>query len=125
MATRDKPEEPLAYDEEKLPQGYVSYSVTQVMKEPTDSHHVRGVAIYIPHLHEVPSLSVRIIADERASPVMITSVKINENVGGYMQIAVAVQTLPPPPGAPPPQPTPVIGVHYCNIVAIGRPVANK
>lgn len=118
MATRDKPEEPLHCHEELLPDGYVSYSVTQVMSEPTGSHHVRAVAIYIPRLREVPSLSVRIIADASASPVMVTSVKIDENVGGYMQIAVAAQTLPP--GAPP-----VVGVHHCNIVAIGQPVAGK
>ena len=41
--------------------------------------------------------------------------KINENVGGYMQIAIAAQTLPP--GA-----EPATGVHFCNIVAIGKPI---
>jgi hypothetical protein len=47
---------------------------------------------------------------------MVYSVKINEDVGGYMQIAIEAQTLPP--GA-----NPATGLHYCNIVAIGKPLS--
>jgi hypothetical protein len=121
MLSRDKPEKPLQYDEEPLPHGYVSYSVTQLMGVPTGGYHVRQAAIYIPQQHGIPGLSVRIIADASASPLMISSVKINENVGGYMQIAIAAQTLPKGSDTAPP----VVGSHHCNIVAIGRPISTK
>jgi hypothetical protein len=111
-----KPEEPLAYNEEKLAFGYVSYCVTQQMTEPTNSPHVRGVAIYIPKLLDIPSVSIRIVSHAGSALLMVYSVKINEDVGGYMQIAIEAQTLPP--GA-----NPATGLHYCNIVAIGRPVS--
>ena len=109
-----KPEEPFAYDEEPLPHGYVSYSVTQRMTEPTGSPHVRGVAIYIPMQQETPSVSVRIISHEGSALLMVSSLKINDDVAGYMQIAIAAQTLTPGQHA--------TGVHFCNIVAIGKPI---
>lgn len=111
-----KPEEPLTYDEEKLPFGCVSYTVTQQMTKPEDADHVRGCAIYIPQLTDIPSLSIRIVSHAGSALLRVSSVKINENVGGYMQIAIAAQTLPP--GA-----EPATGVHYCNLVAIGKPKA--
>ncbi len=107
-----KPEEPLAYNEEPLPNGYVSYSVTQKMSMPTGSPHVRSVAIYIPKQKDVPSVSVQIIDFAAAALLMVTSLKINEDVAGYMQIAIAAQALPGGTAA---------GEHYCNIVAIGKP----
>jgi hypothetical protein len=110
-----KPEEPLVYGEEKLAFGYTSYSVTQKMTEPTGSPHVRGVAIYIPKLKDIPNLSVRIISSAGSALLTVYSVKINEDVAGYMQIAIEAQSLPP--GA-----HPASGVHHCNILAIGKPV---
>ena len=115
MSNPSKPEEPLAYDEEPLPFGYVSYSVLQKMTEPTGGPHVRQVAIYIPRLLDIPSVSIRIVSHAGSALLRVSSMKINENVGGYMQIAIAAQTLPP--GA-----EPATGVHFCNIVAIGKPI---
>lgn len=118
ISTKKRPEDPLVYNEEKLPHGNVGYSVTQVMSEPIGSPHVRGVAIYIPRLRELPNLTIRIIGNEGSSPLMVSSLKINEDVGGYMQIAIQAQILPL--GA-----SRVVGSHHCNIVAIGHPLAKK
>jgi hypothetical protein len=113
-----KPEEPLSYGEEPLPNGYVSYSVTQKMSMPTGSPGVRSVAIYIPKQKDIPSVSVRIISSAAATLLMVTSVKINEDVAGYMQIAIAAQGIPPGTSSG------AAGQHYCNIVAIGKPLAS-
>ena len=113
MTTISKPEEPLLYDEEPLPFGQTSYSVTQQMTEPDCAPHVRGVAIYLPLQTAVPAISIRIVSSAGSVPLVIYALKINENVGGWMQIAIEAQALPPADNA--------AGVHYCNIVAIGTP----
>jgi hypothetical protein len=111
---RGKPEAPLACHEEPLPSGYRSYSVLQEMTMPDGAHHVRGCAIYLPRMTGVPSVSVRIVSHEGSALLHVTSLKINDDVGGWLQIAVAAQSLPP--GA-----HPATGVHYCNLVVIGKP----
>mgnify|MGYP000512918537 CR=1 FL=1 len=110
----NRPEMPLACHVEPLPRGFASYSLTQKMIEPTGSPHVRSVAIYLPRMQDIPNLSVRIISSAASALLMVTSLKINEDVGGYMQIAVAAQSL---------MGGPATGVHHCNIVAIGKPMA--
>ena len=122
MANPKPIEQPL-YDEEPLPFDCVSYSVTQKMIEPTGSPHVRSVSIYIPQLTGIPSVSIRIISQAdptlpppKAGPALlrVSSLKIDNNVSGSMPITIAAQTLPP--GT-----SPATGIHYCNIVAIGKP----
>ncbi len=110
------PEIPLYCNEEQLPDGFVSYCAAQKMSEPTGSPHVRSVAIYIPKLKECPTVSVRIITHAAGALLTVTSLKINLDVGGYTQIAIAAGPLPPPHGG-----ATAAGVHYCNIVAIGKP----
>ena len=83
------------------------------MTMPDDAPHVRGVAIYIPKLLETPTVSVQIVTNEGGARMMVTSLKINLDVSGYTQIAVAAQVIPPG--------TDAAGVHHCNIVAIGKP----
>ncbi len=109
-----KPEAPIACHEEPLPSGYRSYSVLQEMTMPDGSDHVRGCAIYLPRMVGVPNVSVRIVSHEGSALLHVTSFKMNDNVGGWLQIAVAAQSLPP--GA-----HPATGVHYCNLVVIGKP----
>ena len=116
MTTKSKPEEPLLYDEEPLAFGRTSYSVTQQMTEPDNSPHVRGVAIYIPPQTGIPHISIRIVSSAGSVPLVIYALKVNENAGGWMQIAIEAQALPPADNA--------AGVHYCNIVAIGTPAAS-
>jgi hypothetical protein len=111
---QNRPEMPLACNVEPLPNGYVSVCITQKMIEPTGSPHVRGVAIYLPQMQDIPNLSVRIISSAASALLMVTSLKINENVGGYMQVAVAAQGVSGGPAT---------GVHHCNIIAIGKPLA--
>jgi hypothetical protein len=111
---KNRPEKPFACHVESLPRGLFSYSFTQRMTQPNGSLHVRSVAIYLPRMLDIPNVSVRIISSAGAALLMVTSLKINEDVGGYMQVAVAAQSLDGQPAA---------GVHHCNIVAIGKPLA--
>ncbi len=85
------------------------------MSEPTGSPHVRGVAFYIDRLYDTPTVSIRIVSSAGSALLAVYSLKINEDVAGYTQIAIEAQTLPP--GGP------ATGDYFCNIVAIGRPVA--
>lgn len=110
---KNRPERPLACHVDALPDGLVSYALTQEMTQPDNSPHVRSVAIYLPLMEQVPTVTARIISDANAALLMITSLKINHDVGGYLQVAIAAQTLF---GA-----KPAVGTHYCNIVAIGKP----
>jgi hypothetical protein len=118
MGSPKTPEEPLAYHEDKLDWERMSYCVTQELREPTDSPHVRAASMYVPHLEDVPSVSVRIISDPGSTPLMVSSLKINKDVAGYTQITVAAQTRPPAGG-------PVKGAHYCNIIAIGKTTSSQ
>ena len=68
-------------------------------------------------LDDAPSVSIRILSDLGSTPLMVTSLKVNEDVSGFTQVAVAAQTLPPGGAA--------TGKHYCNLVAIGRPRPSK
>jgi hypothetical protein len=110
-----KPEEPLIYQEEPLPNGYVSYSVTQQMLPPSTGPNVRGCAIYIPRQQDVPGISVSIVSSEAATQMAVYSLKVNEDVAGFMQIAIEAQPILNSESA--------AGLHYCNLVAIGRPLA--
>lgn len=105
------PEKPLAYCVEHVAFGKTSFSITHEMTTPTGSPHVRGAAFYLPRLTDIPSLSTRIISHAGSALLIITSVKINEDVGGWMQIAIAAQSF---------DGSPAHGKHFCNIVAIGR-----
>ena len=110
-----KPEEPLIYNEEPLFDGYVSYSVTQQMLPPSTGPNVRGCAIYIPLQKEMPGISLSIVTSDGGALMAVTSLKINENVSGFMQIGVAAQPILNKDSA--------AGLHYCNLVAIGKPLA--
>lgn len=116
MAKISKPEEPLLYNEEPLAFGRTTYSVTQQMTKPTGSPHVRNVAIYIPRQTGVPDISIRIVSSAGSVPLVLFSVKINDNAEGWMQIGIVAQALPPADNA--------AGFHYCNIEAIGTPAAS-
>lgn len=110
------PETPLIYCVEPLAFGKASFSLLQKLTVPTGSPHVRGAAFYIPRLVDVPSISIRIISHAGSALLAITSVKVNDNVSGWMQIAVQLQTL---------DNSPAHGTHFCNIVAIGTELHPK
>ena len=105
------PEKPLAYCVEHVAFGKTSFSITQEMTTPQSSPHERGAAFYLPHMVDMPSISVRIVSHAGSALLTITSVKVNENVSGWLQIAVAAQTFDGSPAS---------GKHFCNIVAIGQ-----
>jgi hypothetical protein len=108
-----RPEDQHAYNPEPLPNGYVSYSVTEKMIMPDGSPGVRSCSLYIPKQKDVPSVSIRIITHQGGALLMVTSLKIGLDVSGLTQITIAAQPVHPD--------IPATGVHYCNIVAIGKP----
>lgn len=110
------PETPLIYCVEPLAFGKTSFSLLQRLTVPTGSPHVRGAAFYIPRLVDVPSNSFRIVSHAGSALLAITSVKVNDGVSGWMQIAVQAQTL---------DGSPAHGTHFCNIVAIGTELSAK
>ncbi len=92
--------------------GNASYCSTGTMAMPTGSFDVRSIGFRIPRFTAMPSVSVRIIGDEDASPLTVYALKINDNVGGMTQIAIEAQTLDGEPAA---------GTHICNVMAVGPP----
>ena len=114
------PEKPLAYCVEHVAFGKTSFSITHELTMPTGSPHVRGAAVYLPPMVDMPSISIRIVSHAGSALLTITSVKVNENVSGWLQIAIAAQTF---------DASPANGKHFCNIVAIGqekmRPMAGR
>lgn len=89
------------------------YCSTGKMGEPDESPHVRQIEFRLPRLKEAPIVSVQITAPHGSSMLGLYSVKVNDNVGGQTQVAVAAQTI---------RGGPAHGEHYCSIVVTGFPV---
>ena len=79
--------------EEQLGDGRVSLSSHREMAPSGDGPHVLQAEFRVPRLRKVPSVSVQIVQTNGEQPFVVTSLKINLDLGAETQIAVAAQAV--------------------------------